>query len=180
MSARPTKLLIDTNVWLDSYLESRSGFETAKKLFRAAREAHITLFHSVAQEKDLFYILSANCKKDARKEGELSEADSAAIDEIAWKCLENMERLSTPVGLDLTDSWFARKIRPIHNDFEDNLVIAAAKRAEVDAIVTLDAQLIAHAPAAAAVAMTPKDALYLIEALDQAPTPSQSETPLRP
>lgn len=36
-------------------------------------------------------------------------------------------------------------MKSVHNDFEDNLILAAARRADVDFLVTEDKKLIVHA-----------------------------------
>ena len=43
----------------------------------------------------------------------------------------------------------ASKQRELHNDFEDDLIIAAAVRAKTDLLVTNDVKLCSHAPVAA-------------------------------
>ena len=51
------------------------------------------------------------------------------------------------------------KFRRDHGDFEDNLIIAAGERANVDYIVTSDRQLLSRLPA---IAITPQRACELI------------------
>lgn len=43
----------------------------------------------------------------------------------------------------------ASKQRQLHSDYEDDLIIAAAMRAEADLLVTNDVKLCSHAPVAA-------------------------------
>lgn len=59
------------------------------------------------------------------------------------------------------DVWYAAKMRTVHDDFEDNLVLAAADQAKATLLVTNDQQLIAHAPVAA---LTPGNALKTLQA----------------
>ena len=73
--------------------------------------------------------------------------------------MNTLHELGTAVGLDESDIWLAKKYRTIHNDFEDNLIIAAAQRANVTYLVTNDKKLIQHAPIAA---LTPEDVTKLI------------------
>ena len=53
-----------------------------------------------------------------------------------------MREIATAVGADDSDLWLACKYKPTLGDLEDNLVLAAAERAQVDFIVTGDEQLI--------------------------------------
>ena len=52
-------------------------------------------------------------------------------------------------------------MRSVHGDFEDNLVLAAAERANATYLVTNDEQLIKHAPVTA---LTPHAALVYLRA----------------
>lgn len=165
MTSIVSKLLLDTNVWMDSYFKSRSGNATAKSLINGAARKSVSLFHTVTIEADVFFLVAAKHKELSRLEGPLTEQQIAAAREMAWACTEHMERLSTPIGQDLFDLRLAHGFRFAHNDLEDNLVLAAAKRAGVDAVVTSDKRLIAHATAVAVPALTPQQALDLINAL---------------
>ena len=60
-----------------------------------------------------------------------------------------MDEIATAVGADSSDVWLARKYQRVHEDFEDCLVLAAARRAKVDFLVTSDDALLQHAPVAA-------------------------------
>lgn len=58
--------------------------------------------------------------------------------------LSNMQTVATPVGADAADLWLARKLYRSHPDFEDCLVVAAAKRAGADFLITNDKTLVQH------------------------------------
>lgn len=60
-----------------------------------------------------------------------------------------LSQLATPVPCDLSDIWMASRQRELHSDYEDDLIIAAAMRAQADLLVTNDAKLCSHAPVAA-------------------------------
>ena len=159
------KYLVDTNVWIDLYVESRPCHDAADAFIKASVSSPVGLHHAVTTEKDVFFILAQSYKRDERAHGCPTEAMCNAIAETAWACTEHMERLSTPVGQDLFDLRLAHGFRFAHDDLEDNLILAAAKRAEVNAVVTSDKRLIAHATAVAVPALTPQQALDLINAL---------------
>jgi len=90
----------------------------------------------------------------------VQESDATAIQEIAWSCIDNLSEIATAVGVDQSDIWLARKSRTFNGDFEDNLVLAAARRASVDFIVTSDLVLLKKATVAA---LTPQDMLAFLQ-----------------
>jgi predicted nucleic acid-binding protein len=63
--------------------------------------------------------------------------------------------------MDEADMWLARKYRAVHEDLEDNFVLAAADRAQVDYLVSSDVRLLrkARVPAVA-----PAELLRILEA----------------
>ena len=65
------------------------------------------------------------------------------------------------VGADESDVWLAKKHRGVHGDFEGNLVVAAALRADADYIVTNDEDLLKHSPVAT---VTPQAFVALMDA----------------
>jgi predicted nucleic acid-binding protein len=70
-----------------------------------------------------------------------------------------MMEVGAPVGADVSDVWIAQHLRDMHPDFEDDMVLAAARRAGVDYLVTSDRQLIQKADV---VALTPEDMLTVL------------------
>ena len=98
----------------------------------------------------------------ARKNGVTTKSDFLAVQRAAWSCIENMREQAIAIGADESDAWLACKYRPLSEDLEDNFVLAAAERAEVDFIVTGDKTLIQKATVAA---YTPQDALKYLEAI---------------
>ncbi len=157
----PSTLLLDTCVWLDNYLGSRPGSVAAHGLIVEALKRDISLMYAVTTVKDFHYIVAQTLKRERRRAGEeVTEEAAGADNQAAWACVENMRGIATAVGMDASDVWLAEKYRTLHRDIEDNLVIAAAQRANADILVTDDHELIRHAPVAA---MTPEDALKLLE-----------------
>ena len=75
--------------------------------------------------------------------------------------MRSMREQATAVGADESDLWKACALHSIHNDLEDNLIVAAAQQANASYLVTNDEGLIKHAPVAT---LTPKDALALLQA----------------
>ena len=176
VSQRPS-LLIDTNVWLDYFLPDRAGGKEAIDLIVFAFEYEFPLLYPAAIVKDVFYVAVSTFKRIARAEkGSLTQSDAVTATETAWGCVNSMRKQATAVGADESDLWTACNLRSVHNDLEDNLVVAAAQRADAiednlvvaaaqraDAtyLVTNDEALIKHAPVAA---LAPADALALLKA----------------
>lgn len=161
--SRQRVYLLDTNVWLDYYLGFRGGHERARRLVEVVVGHNDTLAYCMTSLKDVFYIVASAFKGIARREsgGDLSEGAAAAAVATAWACVDNMQEIGCAVPLDLSDAWIAGKQRPVHADFEDDLIIAAAMRARADCLVTNDERLLRHCPVAA---LDVADALSLVEA----------------
>ena len=159
--SRPLRLLLDTNVWLDNYLPQRAGHEAVQQLLTKAIASQHLLLYPATTSKDVFYMIARFVKGSARQEGNAGQGNAMAANEIAWGCIDNMDCIATPVGMDLSDVWIAKKHKRIHADYEDDLVIAAALRAKADYLVTSDERLLRVAPVAT---VTPAGMLALLEA----------------
>lgn len=162
MTNQRPSLLVDTNVWLDYFLVNRPGHAEATSFMVFAFEHEHPILYPAAIAKDVFYLTANALKRDARHEkGALTPRDASVATEIAWECVNNMREQAGAVGADESDLWKACILRNIHNDLEDNLVVAAAQRANATYLVTNDETLIKHAPVAT---LTPGDALALLQA----------------
>lgn len=155
------RMLVDTNVWVDFFDQTRPGGAAADALVRRAIERGDTLLYSVNTVQNLYYALWATAKRFLREAyGELSEAAVNAAEGCAWDCVRSLGEIATCVGADQSDLLIAEKGHGIHRDLEDNLVVAAAQRCGADVLVTSDHVLLSHAPV---VALTPSDALTYFE-----------------
>ena len=156
-------LVLDTNVWLDYFLAERPGHADAFRFVDAAVEAEVPLLVASHSMKDFWYLFWQSNKHANAREGSMeAEEASQTAKHVSWAVVEHISDLATVVGSDESDAWLARKMRSTHDDYEDNLVVAAALRAKPDLLVSSDQALIAHCPVAAA---TPKDALGYLELL---------------
>lgn len=157
-------LLVDTNVWLASYIPSRHGHAAARSFFVESRTHGATLLYAVTTARDLFYLAGRELKRSLREQvGDLTEGDAAAIQRLSWSFVDNMRDMATAVGADEADLWRASKMRGVHGDLEDNLIRAAAERARADLIVTWDRGLLSKALMPT---VTPPDALAWLAAQD--------------
>ena len=155
------RLLLDTNVWLDYFIDRSAMHDQARDVVLRCIDKDIDLLAALLSVKDCFFLVSQELKRAERSEvGTVSESAAAAIREVAWSCASSIRKLAYIVPLDESDMLEAILLRAAHPDFEDNLVLAAAMRAQADHIVTSDKSLIAHAPMSC---LSLDDALKLVE-----------------
>ncbi len=140
-------LLLDTNVWLDYFDQSRVGFESAIALIRLACQLGMDLLIAPTTCKDFYYQCALSIKRDARRAGkEVTQSLAAAAEEYAWGCLQNIVEIATVASVGMADVAMSRSIHRSQRDFEDDLIIAVAMRCEVAYLVTGDRRLAAKSP----------------------------------
>lgn len=155
-------LLVDTNVWMANYVPTRAGHQQARDFLAEAWQRELGLLYPAPILKDVFYLIGMEYKRQVRAEkGAVSQADAAAINELAWGCVHNMRELATAVAVDESDLWLACKYRSLSQDLEDNVVLAAARRCGARHLVTFDESLIRRSPVSA---LLPKDMVALLRA----------------
>ena len=154
-------LLLDTNVWLDYHFAERPGHSDAFSLIDAALNNDISLLIASHSVKDFWYIFWQHNKIQSElHDGLPIEEASLVAKRMAWAFTEQIVQIATVVGSDASDAWLALKMQNTHDDYEDNLVVAAALRAKPRLLVTNDQTLLTRCPVAAA---TPQDALSFLE-----------------
>lgn len=141
-----TKLLIDTNVWLDYFLGRPRTLPGILELFNMADGSERTvLLASSLSVKDVYFVLGQTMKAEARKAGRLTPEIVTAAHETSWECVRKIREIATiaPVGAEEVFDSFVFKQH--HNDFEDDLILGVGNRAGADYVVTGDKGLIRHA-----------------------------------
>ncbi len=141
-------LLLDTNVWLDLFIPSDLGHDIAWELMKASAAYEgpagepARLLYPARILGDVFYKVRLEAKRWMRG-STLGSAESQALAcrNHAWDCIHDMRELGTAVGMDEADVWLACKYRTLHEDLEDDFVLAAADRVQADYLVTSDAKL---------------------------------------
>ena len=164
---KPRALLLDTNVWINSQLGTHVGYEDARRLLIRAREQQIRIgiaFHSLT---DVFYVVRRELQRanEVASSGESSippDRIAAATKETAWGVIASIMEYAEVIGGDGSDARIALLHKNLHDDYEDDLVYAAARRMGADLIVSDDLAFVRHSPLPA---MTSADALRWIEAL---------------
>lgn len=156
------RYLLDTNIWLDIFLGGRENHGASNALLRKLIEQESAILYPASALSDVACIIASTLKREARESGCVLDASQLqAIDEVCWACVDNMTELAIIAPLDSADVRIGMKHRAIHNDLEDDLVIAAGLRAEVDFLVTNDKAFLAKSPLPT---LSSKDMLALIEA----------------
>jgi predicted nucleic acid-binding protein len=111
---------------------------------------------------DVYQRVIINNKRWVRESSELTETWATAIKRWAWDAVTSMQELAVAVPVDMSDIWLACKYRDYHDDYEDDLVLAACRRAHADYLVTNDRKLLAHADVCA---KTPRQMVELLKVL---------------
>lgn len=149
-------LLVDTNVWLDYYLQE-GAFDEAKRLVELAEAGKIDLLYAPTTAKDVFYILP---RRLARRN---ANGINVSFASASWACIEHMMQVATASPLSLAECEMARMLGKRMPDLEDNLIIASGETADVDYVVTSDRRMLEAMPE---VCLTPARALEMIEIID--------------
>lgn len=160
MSAQSPLLFIDTCVWLDLFLLDRPRRREAQALLRYALDHNVPLAYASHSALDVYAKAGICAKRFFRESGQLSEDQAHAARTFAWDCATHMREIATPVPADVSDFYFAEKFRPLHGDFEDDLILAGCSRAHANYLVTTDKRLLRHADISA---KTPSEMLALLE-----------------
>lgn len=156
----PHALLLDTNVWIDNYVGTRAACNNSRALIDTCNQLGIPLLISITSLKDVYYLICLELKHESRNREE-TVSNGCAIEEIAWKFVQNAATLATIVPADTSDFHVARYFHELHKDLEDDLILAAMERSGADYLVTNDKKLLLHAPVAA---VNPGDMLTLLKA----------------
>ena len=143
-------------------LRQRPGRADATALVTHAMSRQIALLYAASSVKDVYYLLEEREKRRVRASGaEVTATIAAAVNEYAWGCVLSMGEMATVVPVDQSDLWIATKFRTVHEDLEDDLVLAAMERSQADFLVTSDETLLRKSPVAA---LSPHDLLALMTA----------------
>ena len=162
MSAPRLRILLDAHVWIDFFVPGRSGSATAIRLVRDAIEANAELFYSSRVLTDLFYEIRRDAAEWVRaSSGDMPKQAARLCHDYAWGCIEDLHELASAIGSDDADVQTALKYRSLSEDLEDNLTMAAARRADIDYLVTADRVLLNKATVAT---LAPQDMLTVLEA----------------
>ena len=159
MPSERMRILVDTNVWLDLFDGSRVHGRASAEALRQLQSRDVDLLFATSSVKDVYYLLLNKLKYTVRKEtGTLDSSQLSAAESYVNACIKVMNTEATAVAVDMSDIWLAEKYSKQFSDFEDCLIIAAARRAHADCIITNDERFLRQRLFAT---MRPIDALQL-------------------
>jgi len=138
------QVIVDAAVWLDYYTDRLGTAHMIATLFDEIDRRGGMILTSVITMADVFSLLSEYLRDEVMGAGQ--EANRAACSASAWGCVRQLRERSVIVGADLGDTLEAEYLRQAHDDFKDNLLIAAAKRGKANAILTNNEELLRRAP----------------------------------
>ena len=157
---QPRSLMLDTCIWVNSQIGTNSGHEAARKLVVAARKRGMLLGIAPHSLSTVFYIVYRHLRRFGSGNDAVSPEDAAAAaKETAWGVVGSIMDYAVVVGADGSDARIAALHKSVHDDFEDNLVLAAARRMRADLVVSDDLAFVQHSPLPI---MTADDALRWI------------------
>lgn len=164
----PIKLLVGTNIWLDYFLARSSHHKAvAEFIGKATEREDIVLFVTSLSLKDIAYLLASQMKQDVRNAEKNVTADiAAAAREVSWACVRDVldKALVAPIGS--TEVLSACTLRHLHDDFEDDLILAATEASGAHGLMTHDRQLAQHA---SQICISAEEGLELLAELDAQP-----------
>lgn len=145
---KTASILCDTNI-LIYYMNGTPRFiKDVVTLFERCAEYGVGIACASLSLKDVFYITPARFKDDFIDDESVVVATTAKLmlPEVAWSSIARLRTLMkiVPVGAD--ECALAQSLRSSHNDFEDNLIVAAAKNSGAEHVVTYDKKLAQHYP----------------------------------
>lgn len=147
MAKKSPNIFVDTNVWLDYYLAERQYHVLACQLIDYAVAHEVVVYSCIPSLKDLYFLYQRQRKREVREvSGDILPEQARVITSHAWQIIREVRQIATFVTLDAIDIDYAIALQRIHNDFEDNLILAASRRAYADYLVTNDTKLRNHSP----------------------------------
>ena len=155
------RILLDTNVLVDYYLGRQPGCDACCRLVERVGDS-LALYVASLSLKDCYYHITMSLKRASRADdGTLSPESAQAAAEVGWACVRQALDFVQVLPVGQEECLQALVYRPLHNDFEDDLVLAAGLLAKVDFVVTSDERLQRHAPFAC---LAPQDMVKFLEA----------------
>lgn len=156
------RVLLDTNILIHYSLGDEPECSHYKTLLEHALDGKIVLYVSSHSLKDVYYNIALVLKRQERIEtGGLSETSAAAANEAAWGAIRLLGKHLHIVPMGRSEHEHAFVFKNIHNDYEDDLQLAAAYAAKANLLITNDVKLKGHSPVAA---LSSEEAVTLLNA----------------
>ncbi len=142
---KPSKVLIDTNVWLGFFLGHDPCCRDVKAMLDSCCRHGVELFYAPAALKDLFYLLPRSMRRELVEEQGL-DAGTGGVSfkpaaQAAVRFVMDLASAAPQTSAECELGWM---LRNTHDDFEDNLMMATAETCGADYVVTYDGKLTSH------------------------------------
>ena len=153
---RASRLLLDTNVWVDYFHGVGPGVAAIEEIVSRGLKGKVHLLYAPTSAKDVFYLISRRLRQtDAR-----GSSSSASFTAAASACVRRMMEVADAAPQSYAECELACLLRSNFDDFEDNLIIAAAETDKADYVVTSDRLFLQALPEAC---ITPDRAVALLD-----------------
>ena len=146
--SKQVSILCDTNILIYYMLCTPRFIKDVMKLFERCVEREVKLSCASLSLKDVFYITPERFKERFMNDESMVVAITAKLilPEVAWSGISKLKELMTIVPIGAEECELAQSLRHAHNDFEDDLIIAAAQQSGATYVVTYDKKLAKHFP----------------------------------
>lgn len=140
-------VFLDTNVWTDYFIVDRANHSKTMELLSLCKNGDCLIATASTSVNDLHYLLQLCEKRAIRGRGiEVTEKMALVAKEQATACVELITEMATVIPVGYNEIRVARSLSKDHPDFEDNVIVACALKANPLLFVTNDKSLIKHAP----------------------------------
>lgn len=148
MSTELQRIMVDTNVLLDHLLQREKRGKMASRIMRLGADRNVTLLCASLSLKDIAYLTGMMLRRRfPHGESEVENFTSRMLASLLpWRCVEETMELCDVVDVDADVCKAALRLQTRHDDFEDDLIVAAAMKSHASCVVTADAELITHFP----------------------------------
>lgn len=130
------KFVLDTNVLIDYCVNERPEKTTAIQLISELTNNRHTILMPANIVNDFFYIINNLFARQGFK------LEANVRTQATWGLFDIIKDVFGFVGCDESDIFIAEKLRNKNDGIEDNLVVAAAIRADANYLVTNDKNLL--------------------------------------
>ncbi|WEV75908.1 PIN domain-containing protein [Bifidobacterium sp. ESL0800] len=141
-------IVFDTNILIDIVMHRSLRESAALKLMDACADLNLNPMCVSLSLKDVDYIVKVNTKREFKDA--MAGVEQATVQQlvaqIGWNSVQSIIEVCEVAAVDGEVCKNALKLRSAHPDYEDDLIIAAARQAGADMVVTGDQDLIRHFP----------------------------------
>ena len=150
---KPSTIIFDTNLLLDMALTLRANHDEVIALYDCCQRVGVTTLCVPLSLKDVFYVVPHQLRdlvRDNQAESEISVVEITTVriigQDMAWAAIQHIQESFEELSIGPEESREALQLREQHNDYEDNLIVAAATLSGSDCVATYDNKMVADFP----------------------------------